>query len=427
MQTEEERRIEQWALKKQVGASVHTIWQNWAERHRNADPGSPEGINAESQQTKWFKQYEQLRNCQAQWVGYRASCCGEATRPMAVPIGCNHRLCPLCSHHRSLQARKKIRTLFDRLTHPVLITLTVPNVDRIHKGSYSHFRKRARQFIAQHSEWIQGGVYSLETTYNRVEKTWHIHVHILADVCTPLPPKTEKVMLAGERVFAFTAIKLKLEFDWMRLWKKAWGKKARRDAERMRKAGDTFTFEEWVRAGRAMRVKERQGREWRTIQGLSKRTIEERMQWNRENRRVIDVRPVTDRDGAAKEVLKYLTKCADFADLPEAIEPFMNAVKGTRMIQTFGTWYGVDLDTSADFDPENFEDWGEMKCACGCNTWERMGVFFRSDVEMTPEGRWYLKRHIKHNCRGTVPRPTIRALEPPPEESDEQLCQMQWR
>src|SRR5580658_4886741 len=87
--------------------------------------------------------------------------------------------------------------------------------------------------------------------------------------------------------------------------------------------------------------------------------------WNRERRRVIDLRPVTDRGGAAFEVLKYLTKVADFSDVPEAVEVFANAVKGARLIQTFGTWYGAKLDTSTDFDPEKFEDWGEMKCACG--------------------------------------------------------------
>jgi hypothetical protein len=116
---------------------------------------------------------------------------------------------------------------------------------------------------------------------------------------------------------------------------------------------------------------------------------------------------------------------ADFSDLPEAIEVFCDAVRGARLIQTFGTWYGVKLDTV--FDPEHMDDWGEMKCACGLNCWERMGVFYRRDVEMDKEGRWHLKRSIKHTCRGTVPRPTIRALDAPPEESDEELCQMELR
>jgi hypothetical protein len=427
--TEKEIRVEQWAIKKVIGGSIHKIWQDYEEKVRDArDAGlifESEGFGREA--LKWFKQYEQLRGCQAQWIGYRAACCTASTRPVAVPVGCNHRLCPLCAAHRSTVARKRIKTLFDRLTHPVLITLTVPNKQSIRKADFGHFRKRVRQFIAQHKDWILGGVYSLETTYNRTEKSWHIHVHVLADVSAALPAKTEKTLLAGQKVYAFTAIKLKLEFDWVRLWGKDWGKKAKKDASAMRREGDTFTFEEWVRTGRTSRLKEFVCGKYRPIEGLSADEMRARTEWNMRNRRVIDVRPVTDRDGAAREVLKYLTKAAAFADLPEAIEPFMNAVKGARLIQTFGSWYGVSLDTAADFDPEHFEDWGEMKCACGKNSWERMGVFFRSDVEMRADGRWFLKRHIQPNCRGTVPRPTIRALEPEPEEMEEEPCPMQWR
>ena len=154
------------------------------------------------------------------------------------------------------------------------------------------------------------------------------------------------------------------------------------------------------------------------IQGLMPEVLAMRMAWNAENRRVVDVRGVDDRDKAAKEVLKYITKCADFCDVPEAVEEFCDAVKCARLIQTFGTWYGAKFDT--DFDPEHLEDWGEMKCACGLNMWERMGVFYRDDVEMDAAGRWHLKRPLDHNCRGTVPRPTIRALEATCEERESQ-------
>jgi Replication protein/Transposase zinc-binding domain len=410
--TEEDLRIQQWSLKKQLGSTMHKLWQDY---HCAGD---------EEQALKWFKQYEQIRNCQAQWIGYRAACCGASTTPVAVPIGCNHRLCPLCAWHRSQVARNRIKTMFDRLTHPVLVTLTVPNKGTIRKHDFTLFRQKVRKFIAQHKEWLQGGVYSLETTYNRTEKTWHLHVHILADACSPLPSKQEKITLAGQRVYAFTAIKLKLEFDWLRLWGKGWGKQAGKTAGKMRKEGDAYDFESWVEAGRGARIKEFRSGSYQPIEGLSQKAIGLRTAWNRENRRVIDIRSVTDREGAAYEVLKYLTKVADFSDVPEAVEAFANAVKGARLIQTFGTWYGVKLDTSTDFDPENFEDWGEMKCTCGVNHWERMGVFFRSDVEMSKEGRWVLKRHIEHTCGGTVPRPTIRALAATPEENyGEQLWQ----
>jgi hypothetical protein len=405
--TEEDIRAEQTVLQRQLNGTIYKIWQRYA-REGNA----PEVA-------KWEKQWFKLHNCQSEWIGYRAACCGERTRAIAVPIGCNHRLCPLCAWHRSQRARVKIKTMFDRLTHPVLITLTIPNKETITKHDYTLFRQKVRKFIAQHKSWILGGVYSLETTYNRTSKTWHIHVHILADASASLPSKKEKTVLIGERVYAFTAIKLKLEFDWLRLWGQAWGKAAGKGASKMRREGDTYSFENWVRDGRANRVKEWRDGAYRPIEGLPLPELAARTKWNAENRRVIDVRPVVDREGAAREVLKYITKVADFCDLPEAVEPFCDAVKGTRLIQTFGTWYGVSIDTV--FDPEHLDDWGERKCACGVNHWVRIGILSRADVEMDECGKWHSLKSLGNLTRGSVPRPTIRALDVP-EESENQLC-----
>jgi hypothetical protein len=410
--TEQDIRREQVALQRQLNGTVHKLWQNHASAGR-ADEA-----------LKWEKQWFKLHNCQSEWIGYRAECCKGFTTPIAVPIGCNHRLCPLCAWHRSQAARKRIKSMFDRLTHPVLITLTVPNKATIRKHDYTLFRQRVRKFIADHKSWIKGGVYSLETTYNRAEKTWHIHAHILADVLNSLPSKTEKTELAGERAYAFTAIKLKLEFDWMRLWGSQWGKAAGKGASEMRRNGDVYDFEQWVRIGREMRQKEWRDGAFRTIEGVSTDDLARRKAWNAENRRVVDVRPVLDRDGAAREVLKYITKVADFCDLPEAVEPFCNAVKGTRLIQTFGSWYGVKLDTPPD--TAHPEDWGEMKCSCGQNMWVRSGIYSRGDVEMDAMGRWHLKHPLDHRCRGTISRPTIRALEAP-EETETDSCQLRMQ
>jgi hypothetical protein len=40
-----------------------------------------------------------------------------------------------------------------------------------------------------------------------------------------------------------------------------------------------------------------------------------------------------------------------------------------------------------------------------------MGLFERDKVEMDAQGRWWLKREFNYNSRGTIPRPTIRALD----------------
>lgn len=395
-ETEESLYRRQIALHGQLLGTYHQLWQDHA------------AAGHQDEAAKWEKKWIRLYNCRNEWIGYRAECCQSMTQPVAVPIGCNDRLCPLCAWDRSRESRKRIKTLFDRLTHPVLITLTIPNQDSIRKHDFTLFRQRVRNFIKQHSEWIKGGVYSLETTRNRVDGTWHIHAHVLADVCSPLPPKTEKTELAGQRVYAFTAIKLKLEFDWLRLWCGDWGKKARKDSDRAHSTGK-YTFESWVEKGRQMRVKEWRDGAYRVMSDLTARDVAARTVWNAKNRRVVDMRPVMDRDGAAREVLKYITKVADFSDDSTAVEAFANAVRGARLIQTFGTWYGVRLDEKPD--PNAPKDWGDLKCACGCNIWRRMGVFYRRDVEMDEKGRWWLTNIHNYNSAGTVPRPTIRALE----------------
>ncbi len=328
--------------------------------------------------------------------------------------------------------------MFDRLTHPALITLTTPNEPTICKRDFTLFRRRVRAFLKQRkwtpaseseseAGWIKGGVYALETTFNRKERSWHIHCHILADLVSALPSKLVRTRLAGSNVYSFTAMKLKLEFDWLRLTGSAWGKKPRKDADPMKRNGETFNFERWVSMGREMSLREWRDGGFKPIEGLSDVERARRTQWNRLNRRVVDLRPVTDRERAANEVLKYLTKVANFSDLPEAVEPFMNAVRSARLIQTFGTWYGPKIDLAVEFDPEHFDDWSAMQCACGLNCWERMGVFYRDEVEMDASGRWHLNPRIQHTCRGTVPRPTVRALEAVPEERDFVECQMQVR
>jgi Replication protein/Transposase zinc-binding domain len=390
---------------------VKALWKlkkAWLRKNR------PTGANLEA--LKWETQWSRLRRCQREWVGYRAECCKGATKPMAVPVGCNHRLCPLCSWHRTKLAQKRVRTMYDRLTHPVLITLTVPNTIDIRKKHFEHMRKRVRQFVKQHPRWFKGGVYSLETTFNRKEKTWHLHVHILADADVPLPTVEQKQNLFGKVEFCFTKLKWELEFDWLRLWApKLWGR-SMPHGENMRKSrmkyeGDRFIFETWVRSSRAnvTHYYNRHLRQSVRIPGLSDSEFNARTEWNRKNRRIVDIRPVVDRDGAAKEVMKYITKSAAFCDLTEAVEPFCNAVRGARLVQTFGSWYGISLEGTPD--PEQPKDWGKMKCACGVNHWLHMGVFNSSDVEMDEEGRWWLKTPLDHRSRGTVPRPTIRALE----------------
>ncbi len=386
---------------------------DWRRRNR------PVGICAKA--LTWEKQYFQLFHCQGQWIGYRASCCAEKTELIAVPIGCNHRLCPLCNWQRSENAQRKVRQLFDRLEHPQFITLTAPNVKRITKRTYEFFRKRVRKFLADHKPMFRGGVYAIETTYNREEKSWHVHAHVLVDAACSLPPSDSRVNFAGRDIYAFTFIKMALEFDWVRLSVKALGKLPRANAKQTVLDGERYEFESWARSCFENSTREYRNGAWQDITWLPAPELARRQEWNCANRRMVDIRPVSDRLKAVKEVLKYITKSSDFIDLPECVIGFWEATRGARMIQTWGTWYGVDF--AVEFDTKHPEDWSRMECTCGMNHWERFGVIYRRDVCMDASGRWRPRPEFNLNPRGTVPRPTIRALDAPEERTGDQPWQ----
>lgn len=435
------RIFEQYARQKDEDPELAEWWERYnkasrplstaetpTERHKRVErwlkENKPTGPNAEA--IKWEKKWARLQHCQMEWIGYKSECCPERTASIAVPIGCNDRLCPLCAWHRSQRARVKVKQLYDRLTHPVLITFTIPNLPNIRKKHIQHFRKLVRAWLAQNSR-IDGGVYSIECTFNRKEKSWHLHAHALVNFSTQLPSADEKVDFFGERTSLFTRLKWEWEFDWLNLTRDAWIKapkvktpKRRNDLRRWRLAWDNYRdeFRNWVMAKRQHSTK--WAKVWnprrRKYEGLRSDLSERELKrfktmerWNAKHTRLIDIRPVRDRDGAVAEVLKYLTKSAQFSDMPEAVEEFSQAVAGARMIQTFGSWYGFEIDTK--FDPEHLDDWKNNQCSCGLNMWSRIGVLFRRDVEMDTSGRWHLRRPHSHDSGGTVPRPTIRALD----------------
>lgn len=359
---------------------------------------------AEQQRKHWFGQWRQLDNCQKEWVGFRAACCNASTRPIAVPVHCNHRLCPLCASHRSQRARKRILQMFTRVSNPAVITLTIPNTAGIDKEDFREFRVRLGKFLKMH-ERIIGGVYSLETTYSRKVpgRPFHLHAHVLVDLSDPLPESSEKTKVAGTRMMVFNSLKWRMEFEWTRLWVARWGKSPAKNAQRASLWADEQAFRQWLEETRANVLKERDWKRggYRDLK-LSDAERERRTAWNAANRRSVDIRRVTSEVGAAAEVLKYITKVAGFAHIPEAIEPFMNAVRGARMIQTFGSWYGLQLEGDA-----NEHDWSELTCACGCNEWKRIGVFHRDDVQMRADGRWELKPGFNDRSDPTIPRAKI--------------------
>lgn len=122
-----------------------------------------------------------VRGCCQEFRVYKALCCGDT---LAFPCSCGHRLCPVCMQRRSAVLSDRIlNEILPGMDHPVHIILTVKNVSQINKEFFSWLRScftklRHREIF----ENVIGGGYSIETTYNDEAKTWHVHLHVLADV-----------------------------------------------------------------------------------------------------------------------------------------------------------------------------------------------------------------------------------------------------
>ncbi|MBS1815743.1 MAG: protein rep [Acidobacteria bacterium] len=298
---------------------------------------------------------------------------------MAVPVGCNHRLCPLCNSHRAARFRERVGTVFPSLRNPHLLTLTVPNVPNLSKQTFAAIRGAVRAFLRENKVLLTGGVYSIECTWNKQRGDWHPHVHMLVDI-----NDTRKRL----RRAVWMDRKLSLEYSWLRITTKRW---KRSDYAKWRGKVEQHSCPYRSRDAWGNAINTELVAEWKAAHPES-------FIWNQSNRRVVDYRRVTDPKKAAYEVLKYMTKVVGFVDEPAAVGEFLRAVKGVRAIQTFGSCYGIAFD-----DDVNAEK--GLKCGCGQNIFERIGAFGKSAVMLTSEG-WRIKREVQRQrrCRGSSTR-----------------------
>lgn len=317
---------------------------------------------AKARKRKWSatKDFERVASCQSEWIGFKAACCNG--RAQAVPIGCNHRLCPLCAAQRAEKYRERVRSLFGVIAHPHLLTLTVPNTRFLTARTFQTLRNGLKAFLRDNKALLMGGVYSIECTYNRQTKSWHPHIHILVDVAGD-----------GKRMpyAQFVERKLRLEFDWLVITQ---GKAV--EGRRQWRRGE---FDDWacIRRGVVRAVPS----------GFT--------------RRLVDIRPVRNANGAAVEVLKYITKQAAFVDDAGAVAEFLRAVKGVRVMQTFGSCYRFKMDAKK-------APHAHMKCDCGQNDFRPIGVLGMGMVKLSKEGIWYVRDdapvHGRRSCRGSTTR-----------------------
>lgn len=360
----------------------------------------------------WTRTWERLSNCQSEWIGYRATCC-TATR--AIPIGCNHRGCFLCNSKRLQKYRERINTLAGRLDNPILLTLTVPNVAKLSKRTFSALR-RGWNIFKKSQPWIEGGVYAIETTYRKPHQPqtpWHPHLHALASAATPLPQcDCGRCNRCGRWIGTERDQKSVCRCGGHAAWRwhryddtGSWAKCHKVECAFIRFfRGLEFA---WFLAtgGRKERWSPASFNQWfnRTEPSFW-RSESDRKQWDSRNRRIIYIQRVKDREKACFEVVKYVTKTADFAHDHHAVKEYFTASRGARMLQTFGTWYGLKLDPDVNKGAPSAENsWRGLACDCGKNEFERYGKVYFEAVRMDKTGRWLLRDSIFKNRRAESP------------------------
>ncbi|WP_263367952.1 protein rep [Edaphobacter bradus] len=366
-----------WAGKKRLHAQLRETLRGVAIRNQEKDLSRAwEGVS-EADKGPWSaaRDYRRLSACQSEWIGFKPTCCN--SRVVAVPIGCNHRLCPLCNAARLEHYREPAREILAAMKNPTFLTLTVPNQQRLTAKTYKELRAQWKSFQRSNKSWITGGLYSMETTFNRERLDWHPHIHAVVDFPWPT---------TGIPREQFVRLKRMIEFAWLR----SVSKEARKHYKRSE-------FERWLRESAANAHSQ---------------------DWNRRFRRVTHLRPVKG-DNAVYEVIKYVTKSSRFLDIPQAVEEFLRAVRGVRVIQTFGTFYNFNSKLEAPITQEDIDALAAagldtkvspgataaafLRCDCGKNKFERLGVYAMHDVEMGEDGRWLLRltRGRQGSCRGS--------------------------
>jgi hypothetical protein len=98
---------------------------------------------------------------------------------------------------------------------------------------------------------------------------------------------------------------------------------------------------------------------------------------------IVDIREIKDPEKAAREVAKYVVKPGDFLQDPELVSEYLEAVKGSRLVSTFGKYYCISLDE---------EEGGLPECSCKKNQWHEIeGFYYIDNVYRDIKGFYRLK------------------------------------
>jgi len=210
---------------------------------------------------------------------------------------CDFPLCPWCQRRRADKARRQLSNAVGQMKEPKLLTLSPPNLAQLSPGSVAAFSAVFTRLMRRSvMKDVRGAVRSIETTNKG--RGWNLHIHVL------------------------------LDGPWMAqypTWDIAWVDGRWRVAKKHPGLARVFT-------------------------DLCQKFVElrsPRLDFDLENPDhwyFIDVRQA-DSYGSISEVLKYIAKGTEIVALGAgAVVDFLMAIKGRRMIQGYGSLFGVDLD-----------------------------------------------------------------------------------
>ncbi len=140
-----------------------------------------------------------LRACGRDREADKITSCGSFWHVFGSPCGshhltratCDHPLCTKCARGRSLPLQRKVLGLTRQKPKVFrFLTVTARNVSLITR-TYVAWLIQSFGELRATKLWMKrvlGGVYSIETTYNLSDATWHVHLHVIIECEHSLPP-----------------------------------------------------------------------------------------------------------------------------------------------------------------------------------------------------------------------------------------------
>lgn len=126
---------------------------------------------------RWYKRVDRILNC-CRFPAVLAT----KTSGAHLSLGrCRDRLCPTCSAIRSSELSERIENAVKQMDAPRFMTLTIRSDGSSLDVLLARLRASFRR-IRESEMWrkyVRGGIYAIETTYNKETGQWHPHVHLV--------------------------------------------------------------------------------------------------------------------------------------------------------------------------------------------------------------------------------------------------------